>query len=100
MQHAEGSGTPVLYIGRTVLKGLIACNIEKVTTKYPILAGIFLYYFVVSVVRHFVAKFRGFASLISAVSDVCKYDGDASTRRTLATKVHIALISMLGESLY
>ena len=22
MQHLEGSGTPVLYIGRTVLKGL------------------------------------------------------------------------------
>jgi len=23
MQHLEGSGTPVLYIGRTVFKGLI-----------------------------------------------------------------------------
>ena len=29
MQHLEGSGTPVLYIGRTVLKGncLCACAI-------------------------------------------------------------------------
>ena len=30
MQHLEGSGTPVLYIGRTVLKGqnssLLGCN--------------------------------------------------------------------------
>ena len=25
MQHLEGSGTPVLYIGRTVLKGLLGC---------------------------------------------------------------------------
>jgi hypothetical protein len=26
MQHLEGSGTPVLYIGRTVLKGLNNCQ--------------------------------------------------------------------------
>jgi len=26
MQHLEGSGTPVLYIGRTVLKGLTFKN--------------------------------------------------------------------------
>jgi len=25
MQHLEGSGTPVLYIGRTVLKGEAEC---------------------------------------------------------------------------
>ena len=25
MQHLEGSGTPVLYIGRTVLQGLCVC---------------------------------------------------------------------------
>ena len=25
MQHLEGSGTPVLYIGRTVLKGEMDC---------------------------------------------------------------------------
>jgi hypothetical protein len=31
MQHPEGGGTPVLYIGRTVLKGwalVIYCSIE------------------------------------------------------------------------
>jgi len=26
MQHLEGSGTPVLYIGRTVLKGYISAS--------------------------------------------------------------------------
>jgi hypothetical protein len=26
MQHLEGSGTPVLYIGRTVLKGNAPCQ--------------------------------------------------------------------------
>jgi protein-disulfide isomerase len=31
MQHLEGSGTPVLYIGRTVLKGYI-----KIVLKFKI----------------------------------------------------------------
>jgi hypothetical protein len=37
MQHLEGSGTPVLYIGRTVLKGLFSkphCMEQKNIT-YP-----------------------------------------------------------------
>jgi len=29
MQHLEGSGTPVLYIGRTVLKRLMASNSQQ-----------------------------------------------------------------------
>ena len=29
MQHLEGSGTPVLYIGRTVLKGYYETNCNK-----------------------------------------------------------------------
>jgi hypothetical protein len=32
MQHLEGSGTPVLYIGRTVLKGYITFAL-KLTLK-------------------------------------------------------------------
>jgi len=32
MQHLEGSGTPVLYIGRTVLKG--CCETLKYQTRY------------------------------------------------------------------
>jgi len=32
MQHLEGSGTPVLYIGRTVLKGEV--NVYKMKGLY------------------------------------------------------------------
>jgi len=40
MQHLEGSGTPVLYIGRTVLKGetyiILQCTIPNGTFNFPI----------------------------------------------------------------
>ena len=41
MQHLEGSGTPVLYIGRTVLKGYSA-PIIKLTAVGTILADTFI----------------------------------------------------------
>jgi hypothetical protein len=39
MQHLEGSGTPVLYVGRTVLKALMKCaGVEKQKTMYSVCA--------------------------------------------------------------
>jgi hypothetical protein len=33
MQHLEGSGTPVLYVGRTVLKGYNADKARHLNTE-------------------------------------------------------------------
>jgi hypothetical protein len=39
MRHLEGSGTPVLYIGRTVLKGsLITCTVHIYNDKLQTLS--------------------------------------------------------------
>jgi len=41
MQHLEGSGTPVLYIGRTVLKGL-SITASSFEINSEVLARIYL----------------------------------------------------------
>jgi hypothetical protein len=44
MQHLEGSGTPVLYIGRTVLKGYRSNNIIYIILFYYNYSIIIFYY--------------------------------------------------------
>ena len=45
MQHLEGSGTPVLYVGRTVLKGLTDCKICKLSCEKKKLLFFFCMHF-------------------------------------------------------
>jgi len=40
MQHLEGSGTPVLYIGRTVLKGCPRLLIQYICSYLPYLEAV------------------------------------------------------------
>jgi len=45
MQHLESSGTPVLYIGRMVLKGETCCTLSVILFKMPFISQCYFFWF-------------------------------------------------------